>query len=212
MSYMQPGEHQPKQTGAIKKSTAKKPNRAAALNAPKRVPGPNAPKRVGANPRGGSRSAPLSQTRVGDLLKMNVAVSSKRDAQAAMKIAKQLEAEARKYLGPPPSTQRQPQQQQQRARPQRQQQRQVSPPRHIPQQRMQQRRVPYSVAPVSHWPEPETANYLADHDRMSDRDSEQMDMDMEEQDLKPNLAALQAQATQFARGVRGQVCTRHSYS
>ena len=207
---MQPAEHKPKQTGAIKKNTAKKPNRAAA---------PNAPKRVAANPRGGTRNAqprnaqprnaqprnaqprnaPPSHTRVGELLNMNVAVTSKRDAQAAMKIAKQLEAEARKYLGPPPSNRRQPQQHRGAARAPHQQQL-------VPQQRMQQRRAPYAVAQASHWPEPETEHYLADHDRVSDRDSEQMEMD-DEPDLKPSLAALQAQATHFARGVRGQVCT-----
>jgi hypothetical protein len=194
---MQPAEHQPKM-GAIKKNTAKKSNRVTVPNAPKRVP---------ANPRGTNQNAQLSQTRVGDLLKMNVAVNSKRDAQAAMKIAKQLEAEARKYLGPPATNQRQQQQHQRIAS--RPQQRQAAPQRHAPQQHMQQRRAPYSVAQASHWPEPQTENFLADHDRMSDRDSEQIDMDDDMPDLKPNLASLQAQANQFARGVRGQV--RSSY-
>jgi hypothetical protein len=203
---MQPAEHQPK-TGAVKKSTAKKPNRAVILNAPKRVPG---------NPRGGnqnarSQNAQPSQTRVGDLLKMNVAVNSKKDAQAAMKVAKQLEAEARKYLGPSMSNQRQ-HQQHQRSAPRPQQQRQVVPQRRAPQQRMQQRHAPYSVPQTSQWPEPQTENFLADHDRVSDRDSEQMDMDDDMLDLKPNLASLQAQANQFARGVRGQVRSSPSLS
>lgn len=209
---MQPAEHQPRQTGAgVKKNTAKKPNRAAVPNAPKRVAAN--PRGNAANPRGNNRNAQQpsqTQTRVGDLLNMNVAVSSKREAQAAIVIAKQLEAEARKFLGPPASNPRQ-QQQQQRGAARPQQQRQVAPQRQerqAPQHSMQQRRAPYSVAQASHWPEPQTENFLADHDRMSDRDSEPMDME-DEADLKPNLASLQAQATQFARGVRGQVRTYH---
>lgn len=103
---MQPAEHKPKAGTAIKKSTSKKPNRANVPNAPKRVP---------ANPRGANRNLQPSQTRVGDLLNMKVSVSSKRDAQAAMKIAKQLEAEAKKFLGPIASDQRQQQQQNRRS-------------------------------------------------------------------------------------------------
>lgn len=181
----------PKQGAGVKKNTTKKPTRAAAPNAPKRVP---------TNPRGGNRKAQPSQTRVGDLLNMNVSVSSKKDAQAAIKIAKQLEAEARKYLGPSAPHQRQQHQQQVNAMHQPHQRQAVR--QKVP-QRMQQRRVPYSAVQGAHWPEPQTENFLADHDRMSDRDSEHMEMD-EEVDLKPNLAALQAQATHFARGVRGQ--------
>lgn len=188
-----PAEHQTKSGAAIKKNTAKKPNRANASN---RASAPNAPKRVPTNPRSANRNAQPSQTRVGDLLNMNVAVSSKKDAQAAMKIAKQLEAEARKFLGPPARQQQQQQPQRAAARPQ---QRQGGQQRQAP----QQRRAPYNVPQASYWPEPQTENFLADPDRMSDRDSEQMEMD-EQLDLKPNLASLQAQANQFARGVRGQ--------
>jgi hypothetical protein len=168
-----------KSVPAIKKTTAKKTNRAPIKQAPKRTAAP-------------AREAHTQPRSVDELLHN---IRSKKDAQQAMKIAKQLEAEARKVLGPMPANSRA-----QRAHPAQQQQyaAHTAGPRNPG-------RAPYAVARAPRRQEPEPQNFLLDNDRFSDSDV--MDMEME-QEVKPSLAALQAQSNQFVRGVR--VCAPYA--